>query len=252
MTPDEHRAAIAAEGGAVAALPASGLETALRSCPGWSVERLVGHLGRVHVWAAAFLAAGPDGGEVDAGPRPPNGEAVLAWYREALDGLLVQLDRQDPAVPTTSFAGPTTAAFWFRRQAHEIAVHRWDAQDAITPGGAIPIRTAAAVDGIDEWLDVFVPRFIGKAGGPPADLVGATLHLHCTDEGITPGTGEWLLRLTAEGCEVTRAHAKGDAAVRGEASDLLLAVWHRTPIDGLEVVGDAERAHAVLDLVHVT
>ncbi|HXH59226.1 maleylpyruvate isomerase family mycothiol-dependent enzyme [Iamia sp.] len=252
MKPDEHRATIAAEGGAVAALPASGLGTAVPSCPGWSVERLVGHLGRVHVWAAAFLAAGPDGGEVDAGPRPPKGEAVLAWYREALDGLLAQLDRQDPAAPTTSFAGPSTAAFWFRRQAHEIAMHRWDAQDAITPGGAIPFRTPAAVDGIDEWLDVFVPRVLDAAGGPPSELIGATLHLHCTDDGLAAGTGEWLIRLTEAGAEITRAHAKGDAAVRGEASDILLAVWHRVPLDGLDVVGDVTRAQAILDLVHVT
>jgi len=249
----EHREAIVAEGGAVAALPAGGLATPVPACPGWSVERLVGHLGRVHTWAAAFLAAGPDGGEVGAGPRPPTGEAVLPWYRDALDALVAELDRHDPSEPTTSFTGPADVAFWFRRQAQEIAVHRWDAEDAITPGGATAITSDLAADGIDEWLEVFVPRFLARTD-VPAELVGATVHIHCTDDGLTPGTGEWLLRLGADGPEVERAHSKGDAAVRGPASDLLLAAWHRVPLDHdrLDVVGDADRAKKILDLVHVT
>jgi hypothetical protein len=37
---------------------------------------------------------------------------------------------------------------------------------------------------------------------------------------------------------VTREHAKGDAALRGPAADLLLALWHRLPLDDLDVVGD--------------
>jgi predicted lipid carrier protein YhbT len=38
---------------------------------------------------------------------------------------------------------------------------------------------------------------------------------------------------------VTREHAKGDAAVRGPASDLLLVVYGRKPTDAVEVLGDA-------------
>ena len=248
-----HRAAISAEGSALASVPAEALDRPVAACPGWTVARLIGHTGRVHRWAAGFLAAGPDGGEVDAGLRPPEGPAILAWYRESLDELLAELDRQDPAAPVASFAGPATAAFWFRRQAHEVAVHRWDAEDAATPGAAAPIAPALAADGIDEWLELFVPRFLDKREAPvPEGLVGATVHIHCTDEGLPAGNGEWLLSLTAAGCEVERAHAKGDAALRGPASDVLLALWHRLPLDRIDAVGDADRAREVLDLVHVT
>lgn len=253
MDPLEHRAALVEQGAALASVPAAGLDAPVPSCPGWTVERLIGHTGRVHVWAASFLALGPDGGEAAAGPRPPTGAAILPWYRQALDDLVAELDRHDPSEPAATFAGPGDVAFWFRRQAHEVAVHRWDAQDAVTPGGADPVPAALAVDGIDEWLDVFVGRFVvGKGDGVPADLVGATLHLHCTDDGLAEGTGEWLLTLAADGPTFTRAHAKGDAALRGPASDLLLAVWHRLPLSAVDVVGDAARAEAVLDLVHVT
>lgn len=253
MDPVEHRAALVDQGAALASVPASGLDAPVRSCPGWTVERLVGHTGRVHVWAASFLAQGPDGGEADAGPRPPTGPPILPWYRQALDGLVAELDRHDPAEPVATFAGPGDVAFWFRRQAHEVAVHRWDAEDAVAPGAAAPVPAALAADGIDEWLHLFVPRFlVDKGTGVPADLVGATLHVHCTDDGLAEGTGEWLLRLTGAGVEVERAHAKGDAALRGPASDLLLAVWHRVPLSAVDVVGDADRAEAILDLVHVT
>jgi uncharacterized protein (TIGR03083 family) len=245
VDPAVHRAAIDREGAALAAVPASGLEAPVRSCPGWDVAKLIRHTGRVHRWATEHIAGADDPG---AGPRPPEGDALLPWYAESLALLTAELDRHDPSEPASTFAGPGDVAFWLRRQAHEIAVHRWDAEDAITPGGATPIDAEPAADGIDEWLGLFVPRFlVDKGDGVPADLVGATLHVHCTDT-----AGEWLLRLTADGVEVERAHAKGDAALRGPASDLLLAVWHRKPLSAVDVVGDADRAGAILDLVHVT
>ena len=249
-----HRAAVALEGGRVAALAPEALERAVPSCPGWTVARLVGHLGRVHTWAAGHLSGGPDAeGDVSTGDRPPEGDAILPWYRERLDLLLAELDRHAPDAAARTFVGTRTTAWWARRQAHELAVHRWDAEHGVSPGGEHPIDAALAADGIDEWFEVFVPRFLARREEPmPADLVGATLHLHCTDDGLAAGTGEWLVRLTEDGCEVERSHAKGDAALRGPASDLLLAVWHRVPLGGLDVIGDAARAEAVLDLVHVS
>lgn len=248
-----HRAAIESAGRRLAAVDPHDLDRPVPTCPGWSVERLVGHVGRAHVWAAGFLALGGAEGRSDPGERPPGGPAVLPWYRERLDLLLAEIDRHAPDEPTGSFVGPVTAAFWARRQAHELAVHLWDAQEAVEAGRGQAIEAPLAADGVDEWLDLFVPRFLARREDPvPTDLVGATVHLHCTDEDLAGGTGEWLLRITEAGCEVERAHAKGDAAVRGPASDLLLAAWHRRTLDGLEVFGDRDRAAAVLDLVHVT
>jgi uncharacterized protein (TIGR03083 family) len=252
MEQQQYLEALQREGALISALPPGALDNPVSSCPGWPLQRLVGHVGRVHRWAAAFLAAGPDSAEqVSAGPRPPQGAAVLDWYQESLGVLVAELARHEEGAPARSFLGPGTARFWFRRQAHEAAVHRWDAQDAVAPGFAEPVDSVLAADGIDEWLEVFVPRFLARVD-VPAELHGASVHLHCTDSGLAPGSGEWLLRVDPAGPQVVRAHAKGDAALRGPASDLLLAVWHRLPLGAVDVVGDSERAAKVIDLVHVT
>ena len=69
------------------------------------------------------------------------------------------------------------------------------------------------------------------------------MHLHCTD-----ADGEWLLRFDPDGFTFTREHAKGDVAVRGPASDLMLYLVGRGPLDALEVHGDAGvlDAHAAI------
>jgi len=66
---------------------------------------------------------------------------------------------------------------------------------------------------------------------------GETLHLHATDI-----EGEWLVTLQSDHITIDRGHAKGDAAVRATAIDLLLFVWGRD-LGGLEHFGD----HAVID-----
>jgi hypothetical protein len=48
---------------------------------------------------------------------------------------------------------------------------------------------------------------------------------------------------------VTREHAKGDVAVRGTASDLLLFLWGRLPGERLEVLGDASLVGRYFELV---
>ena len=62
---------------------------------------------------------------------------------------------------------------------------------------------------------------------------GETLHFHSTD-----AHGEWVITRTADGIDVEHAHAKGDVAARGPASDLLLMVWGRKLPEDLEVFGE--------------
>ena len=60
----------------------------------------------------------------------------------------------------TFLDAPTPLAFWARRQAHETAIHRVDAESAA--GDVTGFPSGFAADGIDELL----LRFVGRPGRP--------------------------------------------------------------------------------------
>jgi uncharacterized protein (TIGR03083 family) len=227
-----------------AATPA--LAADVPTCPGWTVERLVGHVGRIYRWTAGWITTGA-AAEVE---RPPTGDAVVTWARAGLDELVAALDTGDAGaggrpgtddsdagggsggpVMVATWAGQQPAIFWPRRMAIETALHRWDAQAA--RGDAAPVSTPLALDAIDELFEVILP-WRGTVDVAPE---GTTVHLHATD--VDGGAGEWLVTFMSAGIAVEHAHAKGDLAVRGTASDLLLLLWNRIGPERCEVFGDA-------------
>lgn len=231
------------EGTTLADAAASQPTAPIPSAPGWDATELLRHVGLVHMRASVVLRTGTmerptrENGML---PDPPE-HGVLAWYRTTLDGLVADLEAiGDPDRPVYSFH-PTDrrAGFWPRRMAHETTIHRVDAQQAV--GDTVTnIEPAFAADGIDELLTVFVPA--RAAGRSPGD--GRTVHLHSTD-----AEGEWLIRFDPGDVKVEHGHAKGDAAVRAPAEDLLLWLWGRRALDGIEVFGARDAAEA---LRHVT
>lgn len=116
--------------------------------------------------------------------------------------------------------------------AQETAVHRWDGENA--RGRAHPISLPLAADGVSEIFETFLPRL--QARGAIDGLAG-TMHLHASD--INGPAGEWLAALQPDSVSLRHEHGKGDVAIRGPASDLLLLLWGRRRPDGLEVHGDA-------------
>lgn len=246
MTPDDWLAAIGQESAVLAATPVDALELRVPTCPDWTVHDLLGHVGAVHRWSADKVARTRQYRGYDGIPVP-GGAEVIDWYVAGRDLLVDTLTGHDPDEPARTFVGDGTVAFWYRRQANELAVHRWDLESALRPGEQQPIDAALAADGIDEWLEVFAARFIGSGAGVPADLVGRSLHLHATDA----AAAEWLIEVTADGFDIRREHAKADAAVRGPVSDLNLMVWHRRSHQDLDVVGDTVVPESILDLVRV-
>ncbi len=90
---------------------------------------------------------------------------------------------------------------------------------------------------MDEFLTYMLPD--PRSGEDP---LPGSVHLHATD---TPG--EWVVRPGPDGAPVVTAeHAKGDAAIRGPASDLLLVLWRRVGLDAVEVIGDRAAAAALI------
>jgi len=156
----------------------------------------------------------------------PDRPALIDFAAEGYGPLADVLERAGADEPCWSWTGGHTVGFWARRQANELAVHRWDAE--LAAGTPAPIERELALDGIQELFDILPFR----PGGPPTGK-GETMHLHCTD-----GDGEWLVRLDPDGITVVNEHAKADVAARGSASDLLLTIWGR-PAERVEVFGDA-------------
>lgn len=224
--------AVRSEAAALAtAAEAAGPTAPVPTCPGWDVAELVGHLGVVHRWARSVLAGSPTfpAVEVPDGPQRPD------WLRLGASDLADALAASDPGEPAWSWTDDHTVGFWARRQAAETAVHRIDAQlaaAAVGAGAVEPVDRELAVDDIDEFLGMLTAR----REAPVLPATG-TVHLHCTD-----GEGEWLVRLDGGRPVVTREHAKGDVALRGTASDLLLVVYGRLPLDAVETFGDPDLA----------
>ena len=241
MQPSAHLSALARDGAAFAdSCVAAGLNTGVSSCPAWSVADLVWHLTEVHHFWRTIVGgqwSSPEGYE---DPTRPPGDELVATYRAGLATTLSVLASADPAQANWTWSSDHTAGFVIRRMAQETVVHRWDADFAA--GASTPIESELASDGIDEFLTHMLGDVVTDA-----EPVGGSVHLHCTDV-----AGEWTVRPGDSSKQVvTREHAKGDAALRGAASDLLLALWRRQELASVDVVGDgavAERfiAHTSL------
>lgn len=229
METAEHLAVIPREAEALArAATEAGLDAPVPTCPGWTVQDLVVHMASGDRWARTIVERrSTERVDWSLPEPPPSGDALVPWYLDGVRALVEVLAAADPHTPVWTFGSPRTVAFWPRRRALETAVHRVDAEGAA--GEPQGIDAALAVDGVDEYLDVFVRRW-----GTDVASGGETLHFHCTDV-----DGEWLVARDGGDLRVTRAHAKGDVAARGTASDLMLFLWGRVGADRLEVFGEA-------------
>jgi len=229
LTTDDHLARLRAEGerlGRVATATPS--DARVPGCPGWDMDALVRHIGDVHRWAAAIVRD-----RIQERPRidsvgPDDRAGLLAWYGEGHAQLLAVLAASNAdEVFWTWGPAPNPQAFWARRQSHETAIHRLDAEQAA--GAPTPFPANAAADGIDELLTLVSRRGTVPDGG------GRRLHIAPTD-----AQREWQVELGAEGLVVKLDEPGGDCSVRGPASDLFALVMNRRDAAALEVTGDRD------------
>jgi uncharacterized protein (TIGR03083 family) len=211
------------------------------SCPGWTGYDVVAHTGKVHRLIGDRVRRGSRGEDDVERPVVPEGDAVLPWYREGLDQLVEVLGATDPDAPVWNWSSvwPDTAAFWPRRMAHETAVHRHDAQEAA--GVAGPIDPALAADGVDEFLMVHFAEDAAELTGG-----GEAVRLRTTDV-----PGEWTVVAGPDGA-IVDADGDADATIEGDASDLVLVLWRRLPLDAVTVGGDRALAERFLGAADLT
>src|SRR5262245_14048839 len=127
----------------------AGLAAAVPSCPGWTVRDLLRHTGYVHRWATGFVAEGltrPVGAsEEEILGRGPADAELPFWFREGHAALVRALGAAAPGLNCWAFLpAPSPLAFWARRQAHETAIHRVDAEQAVAGTADQPAGTGPA------------------------------------------------------------------------------------------------------------
>jgi uncharacterized protein (TIGR03083 family) len=252
----EHIAALQRDGDLLAAAAEkAGLAAAIPSCPSWQMRDLLRHLSYVHRWATGYvveqraerLPSRASETEVLAGD-PPDDE-LLGYFRAGHGGLVEALSTADPGLQCWSFLpAPSPLAFWARRQAHETAIHRVDAE--LASGEVSPFPADFAADGVDE----LIMGFLGRDSEEVSDEQRAGPQLRVLARATDTG-GEWLLELTSDGERATRVQRGGGEAMctlAGPAASLYLTLWNRAvpaggttprtprhPADaGIEVSGD--------------
>jgi uncharacterized protein (TIGR03083 family) len=217
-----------------------GLDVDVPACPGWDMRELLRHLGMIHLWAAGHVAQlqdvswGDDLAEFtefwgDLAVFWPDDERLIEWYLETNANLVQTLESAPPDVEAWTFLpAPSPLAMWARRQAHETAVHRFDAEDA----AGIPTRfdPGFASDGIDELLAGFAPR---KSEFPVEGERTMAVHATDTDD-------RWHLTLAPTGITTSRGDENADVVLAGDASDLYLMLWNRGQHPSVTVTGDRE------------
>lgn len=196
------------------------------SCPGWSITDLAAHVGSYHRWAADLLRDACQQPRAPYSLRPEPDITLAEWYRASLALLLGAIDSTDPDTPMWTVTIGQKAGDWCRRQAHDLTVHRWDAQHA--RGHAQPVPTERATDFIDELFEATLPYtlpFLGRT------VPEASLALQSVDS-----TYYRRVDGTTGRSRVSHDPDPADAVLTGTPSDLLLALWRRA--DAATLTGD--------------
>ncbi len=223
----------------------AGPDASVPACPDWQVRDLLTHIGCVHRWAAGYVTGGAPEGRMPWPEAPGlDGPELVQWMRDGHRALVEALESAPADLACWTFlSAPSPLAFWARRQAHETAMHRIDAEASLGSGFSA-LDPAFAADGIDELLTGFLARDHGRARTARAK----ELYIRTSDAPGPDGSGNaaWRVRLSdapphaervtatggdagaAEGAKETGGPAP-DCVLEGPAADLYAMLWNRLP-----------------------
>jgi uncharacterized protein (TIGR03083 family) len=234
--------AVESEGGRFArAAELSALDLAVPACPGWVMRDLVRHLGEIHLWAAANIVSPKPHwlhvGQLadlqrywpDLAAEWPEDDELIAWYR-ATHANLVHVLRTAPldVEAFTFLPAPSPLTMWARRQASELAIHRFDAESAQEVVTHYDPRFAA--DMLDELVSGFAPHFT-------IDAVGDDRVLQVVAADVDE---RWWVTMGPDGVTTSRTGDRADLTVTGTAAELYLLLWNRSSDSTVHLAGDVE------------
>ena len=245
----EHVEQLRDDGQRLADVAASiALSDQVPTCPDWQLRDLVRHLGGVHRWATGFVRG--------IGRQPPDGDLeklvegwpadaeLVAWFQEGHRALTQALEAAPADLETWTFLdAPSPLAFWARRQAHETAIHRVDAETAAGDVTGFPPTFAA--DGVDELL-------LGFAGRPGSSLPVESPRSMIVRAADVPRS--WGVMFAPSGFQNKADPIDLDAEllVTGDVSDLYVALWNRSDAATLELEGEEDLLELWRDTVRIS
>lgn len=237
---------VASEGDMFATAAGQGdLSADVPPCEGWAMRDLVRHLGVIHLWAAANVAHPSDEFLVvdelavlesywpELASAWPDDSELVSWYRKTNDNLVRVLQAAPADLECYTFLpAPTAVTMWSRRQASEIAVHRFDAE--VSRGISSHFAPEFAADMLDELLSGFAP---GERELPVESK--QVLHAHAIDV-----DEHWYVTIDPKGMETSREGEQSDLRLSATAAELYLLLWNRTADSSVNLEGDS----AMMDL----
>jgi uncharacterized protein (TIGR03083 family) len=230
----DHIDALKHDGGELAeAASQAGLDALVPSCDPWRVRDLLRHIGYVHRWAARHVTEQPEKvidspSEADILNAGAPDTELIEWFRDGYQALVATLQTADPGANYAFFLRNASSplAFWARRQAHETAIHRADAQ--LAAGQTSEYKPGFAADGIDE----LIMGFAARSRRPPQDALGRSMLVRTTDT-----KDAWRVTWPAAtgnraACErMNTDNVSADCVLTGSAASLYLFLWNRSTKD---------------------
>jgi len=230
------------------ALQAADLSRPVPTCPDWNGHDLAWHLAYVQLfWGAVVERLIQDPAqEYDEPERPPD-DQLLGLVRDASAGMVSALEQGSPDDRCWSWHPDGSSVGWVaRRQAHEVLIHRIDAEQVAGLEVTAP-NVELAADGVDEVLGVM---FSGLPAWATFTPDGQALTLVATD-----ADQRWTVefgRFTGESPTSGHSYDDDDArlgdprptetTIAGSAWDLDRWLWGRGDDDVLHIEGDASLA----------
>jgi len=232
------------------------LSVTVPTCPDWTLAELLRHVGgnlrfvetavRTRTAVDDPQRQVPDG----AGPDKDNPAALDAWLADAAARFSSTLRAAGSGQEAQVWVFRRRTAFWARRAALDLVVHRADA--AGTVGAEYRVAPELAADAIDELLELLSDPEVAAASPRMAELrgPGGSIHLHATDADAALAA-EWLIELGAGGFSWHRGHERATVALRGPLTEVLRVFYRRLEpgSERVEVLGDAALLDFWLDRV---
>lgn len=212
-------------------------------CPDWTADQLAHHVAQTYLHKVECIRLGAFPENWPPEDLDPDPVGVLD---EEFAALTAAFDAHDPADPAATWHDPDqTVGFWIRRMAHETVIHRVDAEQ-VAGLELAPLDEEVALDGIDEFLSLFIGFFSRKY----PEEYGSALREPVRSPLVVFAAGTtWTLTVSEAGVEVARSESlAGERAaapeppaaptVSGSPAEVLLWLWARADDAAVLTEGD--------------